>query len=82
MAKAAKCVVAEVEEVVEDGEIDPDQVHVPGVYVHKIFKSEVDCSPCFVRECPLEKQICLFDVITSEGVAEYINSQMTQTKSS
>ena len=43
MAKAAKCVVAEVEEVVEDGEIDPDQVHVPGVYVHKIFKSDPNC---------------------------------------
>lgn len=42
MAKAAKCVVVEVEEIVENGEIDPDQIHVPGVYVHRIFKSDPD----------------------------------------
>ena len=40
MCTAAKCVVAEVEEIVEDGEIDPDQVHIPAVFVDRIFKSD------------------------------------------
>jgi len=38
MAMAAKVTVAEVEELVEPGEIDPDHVHVPGIYVHRIFQ--------------------------------------------
>ncbi|EGR29886.1 hypothetical protein IMG5_146590 [Ichthyophthirius multifiliis] len=38
MATAAKVVIAEVEEIVENGEIDPDSVHVPGIYVKRIFK--------------------------------------------
>lgn len=37
MATAAHIVVAEVEELVEDGEIPPEHVHVPGVYVDRIF---------------------------------------------
>jgi 3-oxoacid CoA-transferase/3-oxoacid CoA-transferase subunit A len=38
MATAAKVTIAEVEELVEVGEIDPDQVHTAGIYVHRIFK--------------------------------------------
>jgi 3-oxoacid CoA-transferase/3-oxoacid CoA-transferase subunit A len=38
MATAAKVTIAEVEELVEVGEIDPAQVHTPGIYVHRIFK--------------------------------------------
>ena len=38
MAMAGKITIAEVEELVEIGEIDPDHVHTPGVYVHRIFK--------------------------------------------
>ena len=38
MACSAKCVIAEVEEIVENGEIDPDSVHVPGIFVHRIYK--------------------------------------------
>ena len=30
--------MAEVEELVEVGEIDPDQVHTPGIYIQRIFK--------------------------------------------
>jgi len=36
-AKAGKITIAEVEEIVEAGEIDPDQVHLPGVYVDRIL---------------------------------------------
>jgi len=38
MAKAAKITIAEVEEVVEVGEIPPDQVHLPSIYVQKVVK--------------------------------------------
>lgn len=35
-ATAGKVCIVEVEEVVEVGEIEPDQVHLPGIYVHRI----------------------------------------------
>ena len=38
MAKAGKVTIAEVEDLVEPGELDPDQIHVAGVYVHRIFE--------------------------------------------
>jgi len=40
MAMAGRITIAEVEELVEVGELDPDQIHVPGIYVHRIFKGE------------------------------------------
>ena len=40
MAKAGTITIAEVEELVEPGEIDPDSVHVAGIYVHRIFKGK------------------------------------------
>ena len=39
-AKAAKITVAEVEEIVEVGALDPHQIHVPGSYVDRILLSE------------------------------------------
>jgi len=41
MATAAKVTIAEVEELVEVGELDPDLVHTPSVYVKRIFKGEL-----------------------------------------
>ena len=41
MATAAKVTIAEVEHLVEVGEIDPDLVHTPGVYVKCVFQGEV-----------------------------------------
>lgn len=38
MAKAGIVTIAEVEELVQPGELDPDHIHVPGIYVHRIFK--------------------------------------------
>jgi 3-oxoacid CoA-transferase len=38
MAKAAKCTIVEVEEIVETGQIGPDEIHVPGIYVDRIIK--------------------------------------------
>jgi 3-oxoacid CoA-transferase len=36
-AMAANFTIAEVEELVEPGEIDPDDVHLPGIYVHRVL---------------------------------------------
>jgi 3-oxoacid CoA-transferase subunit A len=41
MATAAKVTIAEVEEMVEVGELEPDQVMTPSVYVKRIFQGEV-----------------------------------------
>jgi 3-oxoacid CoA-transferase subunit A len=38
MATAARVTIAEVEQLVEVGELDPDQVHTPGIYVKRIFE--------------------------------------------
>ncbi len=40
MAKAGTVTIAEVEHLVQPGEIDPDDVHVAGVYVHRIFEGK------------------------------------------
>lgn len=42
MATAAKITIAEVEELVEPGELDPDQIHTPGVYVNRILQSKFE----------------------------------------
>jgi 3-oxoacid CoA-transferase subunit A len=39
-AMAGKITIAEVEELVPVGSIDPDQVHLPGIYVKRIFQGE------------------------------------------
>ncbi|MEY4111368.1 MAG: hypothetical protein RLZZ46_1724 [Bacteroidota bacterium] len=38
MAMGGKISVVEVEELVKPGELDPDQIHVPGIFVHRIFQ--------------------------------------------
>jgi len=38
MAMAGKITIAEVEELVPAGELNPDYIHTPGIYVHRIFK--------------------------------------------
>lgn len=38
VATAGKITIAEVEELVEVGELDPDQIHTPGIYVQRIIK--------------------------------------------
>jgi 3-oxoacid CoA-transferase subunit A len=38
MAKAGRVTIAEVEELVEPGQLDPDHIHVASVYVHRIFQ--------------------------------------------
>jgi len=38
MAMAGKITIAEVEELVPAGELDPDQIHTPGIFVNRIFQ--------------------------------------------
>ncbi|MDZ4751320.1 MAG: CoA transferase subunit A [Flavobacteriales bacterium] len=38
MAMAGKITIAEVEELLPAGHLDPDQIHTPGIYVHRIFQ--------------------------------------------
>lgn len=40
MATAAKMTIAEVEELVEPGELDPNAIHTPGIYVQRIFRGQ------------------------------------------
>jgi 3-oxoacid CoA-transferase subunit A len=40
MAMAGKTTIAEVEHLVPAGELDPNYIHVPGVYVHRIFEGK------------------------------------------
>ncbi|EAU47019.1 MULTISPECIES: CoA transferase subunit A [Salipiger] len=39
-AMCGKICVMEVEEIVEPGELDPDHIHLPGIFVHRIIKGE------------------------------------------
>ncbi|WP_407522129.1 CoA transferase subunit A [Lacibacter sp. MH-610] len=38
MAMAGKITIAEVEELVEAGTLSPNEIHTPGIYVHRIFQ--------------------------------------------
>ena len=38
MATAGKITIAEVEELVEPGQLDPNFIHTPGIYVQRIFQ--------------------------------------------
>jgi 3-oxoacid CoA-transferase subunit A len=38
MAMAARVTIAEVEELVEVGELEPDRIHTPGIYVQRILQ--------------------------------------------
>jgi 3-oxoacid CoA-transferase subunit A len=41
MAMAGRITVAEVEELVPAGELDPNEIHTPGIFVQRIFKGKV-----------------------------------------
>ena len=38
MAMAGRITIAEVEELVAPGQLDPNEIHTPGIYVHRIFR--------------------------------------------
>ena len=45
MAMAGKVTIAEVEHLVENGEIDPNEVHTPGIFVQRIFQGQQYLKP-------------------------------------
>lgn len=40
MAMAGRITIAEVEEIVENGALNPNEIHVPGIYVHRVFRGD------------------------------------------
>jgi 3-oxoacid CoA-transferase subunit A len=40
MAMAGKITIAEVEELVPAGELDPNEIHTPGIFVQRIFQGD------------------------------------------
>ncbi len=48
---AGRITIAEVDELVEPGEIDPDQIHLPGIYVNRI----IQLTPEQAADLPIEK---------------------------
>ena len=40
MAMAGKLTIAEVEELVPAGQLDPNSIHTPGIYIHRIFQGK------------------------------------------
>ncbi|KZC09186.1 PREDICTED: succinyl-CoA:3-ketoacid coenzyme A transferase 1, mitochondrial [Dufourea novaeangliae] len=60
MCKAAKVAVAEVEEIVEIGELDPEHVHLPGIYVDRIVQGpsyEKRIEKCYTRQNMKPKKV-------------------------
>lgn len=66
MARAAKFVIAEVEEIVEEGELEPDNIHTPCIHVHAIIKTTE-------TDKPIEK-------ITNKGNMEVSPEQLKDPK--
>lgn len=58
----------------------PTDPHKTGPYGdnHKIFRTNVQCSPCFRKECPLKRQLCLDDAFTAADLSDYIISHIRQ----
>lgn len=56
MCKAAKITIAEVEEIVPVGSIPPDEVHVPGIFVHRIVKGDK-----YEKRIEVRRELHLFD---------------------
>ncbi|XP_018335603.1 succinyl-CoA:3-ketoacid coenzyme A transferase 1, mitochondrial isoform X1 [Agrilus planipennis] len=62
MAKAAKVTIAEVEEIVNVGDIDPDHIHLPGIFVDKIV-----LGPSFQKRI---ERVCIKKEKSGESVAK------------
>jgi 3-oxoacid CoA-transferase subunit A len=45
IATAARVTIAEVEELVEPGQLEPDRIHTPGIFVHRIFQGAAYAKP-------------------------------------
>lgn len=68
MAKAAKLTIVEAEHIVPVGEIDPDDVHLPGIFVDRVVKATV------------EKQVETLKLREPEGAAQDTKSSPSQER--
>lgn len=68
MCKAAKITIAEVEEIVPVGELRPDEIHIPGIFVHRIVRSK------------FEKRIERLQVRRPEGAAPVKESKAAKLR--
>lgn len=83
MAKAAKTTIVEVEEIVEIGELDPNFIHLPGIYVDRIIKSsykEKRIEKVKIRKPPVvtssketERFVTIRDIIARRAALEFKN---------
>lgn len=71
VATAARITVAEVEEIVEAGQINPDEVHLPGIYVQRVFKGDS-------WEKPIEKKV--FDTTGQPPKKERSRGELVREK--
>lgn len=58
MAKASTIAIAEVEEIVELGALNPDEIHLPGVYVDRVIQGEKYEKKIEVTRTIKKKQLC------------------------
>jgi len=68
MCKAAKITIVEVEEIVPTGSLDPDFIHMPSIFVHRIIKA------------PVEKRIERLTVRKSQSAKEPSKAQLVREK--
>lgn len=62
MCKAAKVSIVEVEEIVEVGQFDPDQVHLPGIFVDRIVKG-----PSFEKR--IEVRVSIYILVAESALS-------------
>lgn len=67
MAMAADVTIAEVEELVEPGKLGPDEIHLPGIFVQRIFKGESFANPIEKRTTRADGQQDLGPIGPTEG---------------
>ena len=66
MAMSGKICIVEADEIVEAGQLDGDDVHIAGIFVHKVVKSDTSIQP----ELKCEKGSCPFGSGEQKGVRE------------
>lgn len=67
MAMAADITIAEVEELVEPGELGPDEIHLPGIFVQRIFQGEKFANPIEKRTTRADGEQQLGDIGPTDG---------------
>uniref|UniRef100_A0A0N4ZFG1 Succinyl-CoA:3-ketoacid-coenzyme A transferase n=1 Tax=Parastrongyloides trichosuri TaxID=131310 RepID=A0A0N4ZFG1_PARTI len=68
MCKASKCTIIEVEEIVEIGDLEPNSIHVPSIYNHRII-----CGKNYVK--PIEKAMFKEETSSDGSVSREIKSR-------